>query len=86
MLTEHMQRVGFREVTSQCLTVNRTIASRSAIAGEIMASPVGPKVAERGKDAMANIVAQVSEAISAYRQGSGFVVPLRTRPIQAHVG
>lgn len=85
-LTEDMQRVGFREITSQLLTVDRTIGSQSAIAREILANPVGPKVAERGEEVMANIVAEVSEVISVYRQGSGFVVPQRTRLIQAKVG
>lgn len=85
-LTEDMQRVGFREITSQLITVDRTIGSESAIEREIMANPVGSQVADRGNQVMANIVAEVSEALSNYRQGSGFVVPQQTRLIQANVG
>lgn len=39
-----------------------------------MGNPVGSKVAERGKEVMAIIVAEVSDAISKYREGGDSVV------------
>lgn len=80
-----MEAVGFQEPKSQLLTIDRTIESRDAIEKEIMGNPVGPKVAELGSEGMAAIVAEVSEAISQYGQGNGFVVPQTANLVQAHV-
>jgi ubiquinone/menaquinone biosynthesis C-methylase UbiE len=84
-LSEVMKEVGFQEITSQLLTIDRTIGSQEAIEKEIMGTPVGPKIAEFGHEVMANIIAEVSEAISRHRYGSGFVVPQTAHLIQANV-
>jgi ubiquinone/menaquinone biosynthesis C-methylase UbiE len=85
-LSDAMTKVGFQEITSQLLTIDRTIGSHDAIAEEIMASPVGPKVAEFGNEMMASIITEVSEALTKHRHGDGFVVPQTAGLIQANVG
>jgi ubiquinone/menaquinone biosynthesis C-methylase UbiE len=81
-----MEQAGFGGITSQLLTVNRTLSTQEAIEKEIMGNPIGVKVAEHGEAVMSRIVFEVAQAISEYCHGRGFVVPQKTRLLQAYVG
>jgi SAM-dependent methyltransferase len=83
-LGDKMSDLGFINVSAQIIVVDRTLADpETSIPKEIMGSPIGPSVAEKGDATMREIVADTIAALSAYRQGSGFIIPQRTHLIEA---
>lgn len=75
---------GFTDISEHVISLNRVIADpETALPKEIMASPVGPVVAEGGEAIMRTIVTDTVAALTTYRRGTGFVVPQHTRLIEA---
>ena len=77
---------GFGDISAQVLAVERVLGDpENAIPKEIMGTPVGPAVLERGDAVMRQIVDEVMEALSGYRRGSHFAYPTHTHLIRAKV-
>ncbi len=85
-LSSLVSEQGFGDVSAQVLVVERVLGDpENAIPKEILGTPVGPAVLERGDAVMRRIVDEVIEALSGYRRGSRFVYPTHTHLIQAKV-
>ena len=83
MLTE----LGYSDVSEQIVSVERVLADPElSIPKEIMASPIGPAVAERGEAIMQSVAADTISTLSSYRRGTALVVPQQSYLFQAMAG
>ncbi|MEO1638934.1 MAG: methyltransferase domain-containing protein [Pseudomonadota bacterium] len=72
------------DVSTTGITIDRVIDDpQVAIPKEIFANPVGPAVQAAGDAAMREIVTETMEALSAFRHGSGLLVPQHAHLVQA---
>lgn len=78
--------LGCVDVFADQITVDRVIDNPDvAIPKEILANPVGPAVQAAGDAAMREIVKDTIGALSAFRRGSGLIVPQHAHLVQATV-
>lgn len=75
-LETELKTLGYKDVSRTTVTVDRVIdMPELALPKEIMGNPVGPTVEAAGEAVMRQIVEDTIGALSAFRHGSGLVVP-----------
>ncbi len=75
---------GFVDLETSRVTIDRTINDPElGIQKEIMGNPVGPKVADKGPEAMTAIVSEVLAACARFMQSNNLVVPQTATLIKA---
>ena len=80
-----MSNIGFKNVSIEKLTINRTIqATESTIRDEIMVLPIAPSVKEKGDDVLQKIIQETMDGLSIYRRGTDFIVLQHAHLIQAN--
>ncbi|MEO0525433.1 MAG: class I SAM-dependent methyltransferase, partial [Pseudomonadota bacterium] len=85
-VTTICRNLGFVDIFATKITVDRVIDHPDiAIPKEILANPVGSAVKAAGDAAMREIVKDTIAALSAFRRGSGLIVPQHAHLVQATV-
>jgi len=83
-LEVRLGELGFSGTSRHELAVDRVIMNPEvSIRKEILGTPVGPSVEEKGDVVMQQIVQEVTEALSGFRRGSDLVIPQHTHLFQA---
>lgn len=83
-LPELLEQAGFRDFDVQSISIDRLISNpKQSIPKEILGSPVGSEVAERGDTIMQHIVEEVISSCSGYQRGADLVIPQHAHLITA---